>query len=230
VPGNPADNEYVFVIYAVAILAVLVIALLLLRIRARCLVTDGRRILFVGVGRSGQEMDFVGRKLVFRVFGLAVKTASLKKEKKLPEPKRREPTKAAPPEKGKPKRVRSKIDMAEVALYSVKPTFRYLVNLLRSLTVEQLEGRIRAGFEEPDQTGLAFGYYQAALGAVPGVVGRVAFVPVWTEASFEGEFRASVALPVYRLVFRSIQYVYRLPLRRIIKLAIGTKEGAQDVK
>jgi hypothetical protein len=104
----------------------------------------------------------------------------------------------------------------------------YSFGILRSIIVEELQAEIEAGFDSPDLTGLTFGYYQAALAAAPGVVGRVEYRPDWTGASFSGQARGSVALPLYRLLGRSIVLVYQLPLREILKLAIGRRRGGQD--
>jgi hypothetical protein len=105
----------------------------------------------------------------------------------------------------------------------------YFVSILKSVAVEEAQGEIEAGFDEPDITGRVFGYYQAALGMVPSVVGRVAFVPDWTGASFSASMRLSLALPLYKLIWRTLVLIARLPLRELVKLAIGKKRGDEDV-
>ena len=96
--------------------------------------------------------------------------------------------------------------------------------LLKSIIVEELSGTIKAGFDSPCLTGQIFGYYQAVVGAVPSMAGRVIYIPVWDEELFEVSFKASVAIPLYKIVYRTMILIIKLPLREIIKLAIGKKE------
>jgi len=62
------------------------------------------------------------------------------------------------------------------------------------------------------------------------VVGRVQFIPDWIGPSFSGTARVSVAIPVYKLLLRTIVLTYRLPLRDLLKLAIRKKKGVSDVQ
>jgi hypothetical protein len=106
----------------------------------------------------------------------------------------------------------------------------YLKIIVKSLAVEELQGEIEGGFDSPDLTGRAFGYYRAVLGAVPALAGHFRYYPVWTGAVFSGSLRLAVVLPLYKMLYRTLLLVFRLPLRKIIKVAIGTKKGEQDVK
>jgi hypothetical protein len=90
--------------------------------------------------------------------------------------------------------------------------------------IEELNGTIKAGFESPNVTGQVFGYYQAARGALPAMAGRFTYIPVWNEEVFEASFRASVAIPLYKIIYRNLVFILNLPLREIIKLTIGKKE------
>ena len=220
-------------IYAVIAIFVLIGAVMLLRLRIRCRLDSQNRLLFVGLGRTGPEFDFVAGKGVVRLFGVKVKSFTLKKEtaEKAPEPSVA-PEVETKAERKKPPRVRPLNLILEVVRASLMPSFMFLTRLLRSLILEEFNGTVRAGFDTPDLTGQAYGYYQAVLGAVPALAGRVTYYPDWTGQSFDGQFRASAALPLYRLAFRLTQYLFSLPLRKIIRLAIGTKKeekGVQDV-
>jgi hypothetical protein len=209
--------------YAVTIIAALLVAVLLLRLRVRLRVDDSHRLLFIGLGQSGPELDFQRKIGVIRLFGLRLSTFSLEKEEK-PAAK---PKEEEPPEK-RPKRHRPPGAILAVVKDSLRPVWRYTIGMFRSVAIEEMEGRINGGFESPDITGQAFGYYQAVLGAVPALAGRLVYQPDWTGESFSASVRFSVAMPLYKMVYHSLLLVVRLPLRKIIKLAIGAKKGDQD--
>ncbi len=218
-----------YVTGTIIILALLLAAILLLRIRVRFELGSDRRLLFVGLGRSGPEYDFVRRVQSFLLFGRRIKSTPMKKADKAAEPKleARPEDKKKPPAK-KARRVRPFGDSLRAVPEVSRALWRYSIGLLKSIVVEELEADVEAGFYEPDLTGQLFGYYQAALAAVPSVVGRVRYTPDWTGASFAGQARVAVALPLHRLLYRTLILIGQLPLRRLIKLAIGRKRGGQD--
>ena len=220
-------------LYLLLILLVLFIALLLLNIRVRFQLSDGRKLLFVGLGRSGPEFDFAGKAGSIMLFGMKVKSFEIdrvkKKKPKEAEEKARKVKVAKPPKPPKRSRV-SLGDIYRVGPKCIGPMWAYIVGLLKAVVVEEVEGRVEGGFDSPHLTGAVFGYYQAALAAVPGVVGRVQFIPDWIGPSFSGAARVSVAIPVYKLLLRTIVLTYRLPLRDLLKLAIGKKKGVSDVQ
>ena len=220
-------------LYLLLILLVLFIALLLLNIRVRFQLSDGRKLLFVGLGRSGPEFDFAGKAGSIMLFGMKVKSFEIdrvkKKKRKETKEKTRKAKVAKPPKP--PKRSRASLgDIYRVGPKCIGPMWAYIVGLLKAVVVEELEGQVEGGFDSPHLTGAVFGYYQAALAAVPGVVGRVQFIPDWIGPSFSGAARVSVAIPVYKLLLRTIMLTYRLPLRDLLKLAIGKKKGVSDVQ
>ena len=211
-----------YVTGTIIILALLLAAICLLRLRLRFELGSDRRLLFVGLGRSGPEYDFVRRVQSFKLFGRCIKSTPMKKVDKAAEPKPE-----AQPRK-KAKRVRPFGDILRAVPEVSRALWRYTIGLLKSVVIEELEADVQAGFYEPDLTGQLFGYYQAALAAAPSIVGRVHYTPDWTGASFAGQARVAVALPLYRLLFRTLMLICQLPLRRLIKLAIGKKRGGQD--
>ena len=215
-------------IYAFITIAVLIVALLVLRLRLRLEISSDRKLLFAGLGQTGPEFDFRSRTGVVRLFGLRTKQFRLGGRK--PEKKEREADKARRAEKKPPKakRKRSPKEIVKILPQCLRALGKYLLGLLKAAIVEQAEGEIEAGFDAPHLTGELFGFYQAALAAAPGVVGRVRYIPDWTGQSFSGSVRCSVAWPVYKLIWQTTLLVFRLPVRKIIKLAIGTKEGVQD--
>ena len=218
-----------YVISALIILAAIVVGISLLRLRLRFEIGPDRRLLFVGLGRSGAQSDYTNRVRSVKLFGIAVSTKPIEKrppEEKAPgTPEEKKVPKAT---EGASKRERSIKDLLKLAPRCIKPLWSYQAGLLKSVIIEQLEAEVEAGFDSPDITGMAYGWYQASLAAVPAVVGRLRYTPDWTGASFRGNARVAVALPLYRLIFRSMQLLWRLPLREIIKVAIGKKKGGQD--
>ncbi|MEW6411971.1 MAG: hypothetical protein AB1483_05790 [Candidatus Zixiibacteriota bacterium] len=223
-------------LYFLLTLLILFVALMLLRVRVRVHLSPKRRLLFVGLGRSGPEFDFVRREGKIKLFGMNIKTIDLAEGKtagaKKPAKEKRESKeklqkKQKPEKAGRQRPVR---DFLKVLPPVASAAFGYLISLLRSIIIEQLEGEIEAGFDTPDVTGTVFGYYQAALGAVPAIAGRFRYIPRWDQQYFGGSVRLSLAIPVYRIALRTIVFIYKLPLRDLIKLAIGKKKGDQDVQ
>ena len=220
-------------IYALIIIVVLLAAILLLRIRVRFQFDSDRKLLFAGIGRTGPLIDFSEKITHFKLCGFTIKSSREKPEK--PEKIKAEPdteikkkTEKKKPKKKKPKRERPLRDILSVAPAVVKAVIAYLMGLIRSIIVEELQGEIQGGFNSPDTTGVIFGYYQAAMAVAPGTVSRIAFTPDWSGTSLSGSVRGSVALPLYRLVGRTLKLLWSLPLRELIKLAIGRKKGGQD--
>ena len=216
-----------YVTGTIIIIALLLSAILLLRLRVRFELGSGRRRLFVGLGRSGPQFDFVRRVQMVKLFGWTLWSKPMKVTDDSDAPE-------APPDDKKksrakkPGRVRSIREILAAVPAISNALWHYSIGLLKSVIVEELEAEIEAGFEAVDLTGQAFGYYQAALAAAPTVMGRIHYTPDWTGASFAGQARVSVALPLYRLVICTLKLIYQLPLRRLVKLAIGKKRGGQD--
>ncbi len=220
-------------LYAFLIVTVLVVAVLMLRLRLRFEFSSDKRLLFVGVGRSGPEMDYAAGVGRLKLFGRQIHSWPISREKPLDVVKDRVSAAKSKvigkgPMKEKPKRAFDIRGILRMIPGIGKALWRYFLDLLKSTIVEQAEGEIEAGFEEPDLTGQAFGFYQAALAVAPSVVGRVNYIPDWTGASFSGTVRASVALPLYRLVWLTLVLLWRLPIVRIIRLARGDRKGVQD--
>ena len=214
--------------YLLFILIVVVVAcILLLRLRVRVTFDHKRRIIFAGLGRSGPEFDLSVKKGYFKLWGRSIGSFKLGAKKEA-DRKREKKDKKKRDEKKPPTRARSWRDIIHVIPGVVAAVSDFLLNLLKEAAIEELEGKIEAGFESPDLTGRAFGYYQAALAAVPPIAGRFTYVPDWCGSSFGGSLRLAVALPLYKLVYRMILLIVRLPLRELIKLAIGKKKGGQD--
>ncbi len=212
-------------IYMITVLIIIIILTLLLKLRLKLQLEDATKIAFFGLGRSGISYDFNLHQMTLFLFGKKIKELSTQtKTEKKTEVKKT----SQEPNKEKPKRVRPLKDILALIPKSSKALYTYSISILKSIVVEELEGQVTAGFDSPDITGQFFGYYQAAYYAVPSVVGRVQYQPNWTEASFDANLRASVAIPLYKIMYRSIILFFSLPLRDIIKITIGRKERSHD--
>lgn len=223
-----------YVLTILIIAALLLASLTLLRLRVRFEVGQDGRWLFVGLGRSGLRLDYIHKQREWQLWGHTMRREPLTARKTSKAPA--ETTKSkdetdpgkADTETSRNKRRIPWQEALQLAPAVVSALWSSSLELLRSLIVEQLQAEVEGGFEEPDLTGMAFGYYQAALAAAPGLVSHVGYTPVWTEAGFVGQARGSIALPLYRLILVSVRMAWRLPLRQLIKLAIGNRKGVQD--
>ncbi|MBD3403323.1 hypothetical protein GF420_10545 [candidate division GN15 bacterium] len=234
-------------LYILILIIALLALLSLLRLRFRLMLDEHRQLVFVGLGRSGSELNFKTKRGTLKVAGITIKRFGLDQEKK-PKAPGKKPEPETKEKKEEPSRKWWERDLSFIWRESKSylrmvwedirgrgdaishAIVRYGIDLLRSLILEQLEADVEAGFDEPHVTGEAYGYYQAAAAALPGVIGRINFLPVWTGAYFRGAVRLSIALPLYALVWRTVVLLWRLPITRLVKLAIQKKKGAGDVK
>ena len=210
-------------IYMITVLIIFFILTLLLKIRLKLQLEDVHKTAFFGLGRSGISYDFISKKISIQLFGKILKELSSQEK-----PKKDKKVSKTTKKSKKTKRVRPIKDILALIPKSTQALYNYSISLLKSVIVEELEGQVTAGFDSPDITGQLFGYYQAAYYAVPSVVGRVQYYPNWIEASFDANLRASVAIPLYTIIYRSIILFFSLPLRDIIKITIGRKERSHD--
>lgn len=216
--------------YILIILVLIVTAVMLMRLRVRAELSGERRLLFVGLGRSGPELDFVKGVGTIRLAGITVRRFSLEREPKKPKRTDTEVAKGAARQRtdktttaeAKTKRRRVRGEQVR-QVFDLLPTVarafgKYFYGMLTSVIVEQAEGYVEAGFDEPHLTGQMFGYYQAVVAAVPAVSRRFALIPNWTEATIGGQVQVAVAIPLYQVVVRTMVLVWRLPKVRIYRL------------
>jgi len=217
-----------------AIIIVLAVLFLITRLRLRLDIASGHKLLFVGLGRSGPEFHLGEKRGVLKLFGMRILSFKTGRKQKTKKKLRKQITETLEKEKkakaAKPKarRSRSLRDILVLVPQCSKALWIYFIDLLKASIIEQAEGDIEAGFDSPDLTGQVFGLYNAALGAIPALAGRFRYVPVWTGASFSGAVRLTVSLPMFRLVLQTLVLAWRLPVIKIVKLAIGEKGGVQD--
>jgi len=209
------------------IIIILAVVVSLLRLRLKAEISSGERLVAVLVGRSGAVWNFMTGTGEIRLFGWRLKRFPISAEAPSEAGREREATERKPAGEKKVRR-RSLRDGLQLLPSVGRALWRYGLGLLQAVTVERLEADIEGGFEEPHLTGQAYGFYQAAYGVAPAVVSRVRYRPDWSGASFAGSAGIAVAIPLYRLMYRTLVLLWELPLRKILKLAIGTKEGVQD--
>jgi len=206
-------------LYFVAILLIVLAILLISKIRIKAIIKPDGKTLFVGLGHIGTEYDFISKKSVFKIFSLQIK-ALKKKEKKIKISKT----------KPKAKKKRETVNFIKLIVKHSRAVWQYFSSLVKSVAIEKLEGEIVGGFERPDLTGTMFGYYQATMAIVPQISKRFRFVPDWQRNSFNASLQASLSIPFYKFMFHTLSLILKLPLRDLLKMAIGKKKGDQDGK
>jgi hypothetical protein len=183
---------------------------------------DTRRVLFVGCGRSGWHFDYIQGKRRFALWGVVLRVADIRRDTAI----------SAGPIKPKAEadlKTETSISVIEMLGFfgkSRKALWNYIKRLFGSLIIEEFDAEIHAGFEQPDATGAVYGYYQAAMAALPLQWRRIRYLPDWTGESFRVRGRVSVAMPVYRFVGSTIRLLLSLPVKDIIRIAIRKKQGA----
>ncbi len=209
-------------LYLLLILTALAVGVLMLHLRLRLEYSDEQRILFVGLGRSGPEADFIGRVVRIRLCGVTIRTVAMTAPGKIRATIRTEKPRSA-------RHRRFDIGGWLDALPQIAGAmWAYFVRLLRATIIERAEGEIRGGFDTPDVTGQVYGYYQAALAAVPSVARRIRYTPDWTGASFAATVRFSASLPMYRLVWSTLVLLWQLPIVKIVRLVRNNEKGVRN--
>jgi len=221
--------------YAVIIILILIACFLVLRLRFRVELSDKRRVMFLGVGRSGVQVDFVDNVSRVKLWGLTIKSSPRHKPEAVAGVEKAVPIKPTPLKKEKhedrkrrfglrrPLHIREWLD---IGLKSLRAVRLFVADLFHAVIVEEAEAEICAGFESPHLTGEAFGYYHALTGAVPALASRLRFYPDWTGRSFAGSARLSLAIPMYALVYRTGLMIFRLPLMRLMRMVRQQRKGA----
>ena len=209
-------------LYVLLILVVLAVSVLMLHLRLCLEYSDNRRLLFVGLGRSGPEIDFVSRRVRVRLCGIPIGSVALTG-------KQEPATTAEKKQVAGPRQTKKNIGAWLAVLpQTAAALWRYIVGLLRATVIEQAEGEIRGGFDTPDVTGQVYGCYQAALAAVPAVAGRIRYTPDWTGASFAATMRLRASLPMYRLAWSTLVLLWELPIVKIVRLVRNDRKGVRN--
>jgi hypothetical protein len=217
--------------YFTLIIALLLTAFLLTRLRLRVLLTPERKFLFVGLGRTGPEFDFVDRVIRVKLFGLKIRQIPMPKSRKQATEEEAKPIQATrletaqTPKAPEVKRRRSFRLLLGILSESTIALWQYAVSLLKGIIVEEAEGELSLGFASPDVTGRVYGYYMALAGIAPVLAGRFVWTPNFSGESVTGRLKVSIALPMYVLIFRTVVLIARLPIRKIVKYSRGVTKG-----
>ena len=192
----------------------------LIRLRVKLDLYPNVKTLFAGMGRTGVRIDITGKTQAIIFAGRTVKSISVEKLLKNSVKKIAKISNII-----RPGRQRSLKKLLAIVPATLKALSNYTYSILKSAAIEEFDGEINAGFGPPHITGAAFGFYQATLAGIPAIAGRFKYIPDWNGLSFQGQLRLSVSIPLYRLLFKTMIMLWRLPLRELLKLAIGTKKA-----
>ena len=208
-----------FVIFLSAAFFLLALATLI-RLRVKLDLYPNVKTLFAGLGRTGIRIDITGGTQSIIFAGRTVKSISVEKVFKKSVERIAKISKIV-----RPDRQQSFKNILVIVPATLKALANYTYSILKSAAIEEFDGQINAGFGPPHITGVAFGFYQATLAGIPAIAGRFKYIPDWNGLSFQGQLRLSVSIPLYRLLFKTMIMLWQLPLRELLKLAIGTKKA-----
>ena len=210
-----------------------IVATLLLRLRVRLELSNERRILFAGLGRSGVQIDYIANTTAIKLIGVTIKTMP-RGDAESSEPVLSETISLSRPTATKAKKRSKRAFPVRAFLRLLPRIFRalrlYIVALFKAVIVEQAEAEVRAGFDSPHLTGQVYGYYFALIGAIPSLENRLNFYPDWLGASFAGSARLSLAMPLYALFYYTFVFIIRLPIITVIRIYRGANKGVVYVK
>ena len=213
-------------LYLIITIAVLATATLALRCRIRLRLSNEQKLLFVGLGRTGALFDLANETSSVKLFGISIKTVGRRKTRAR---SARSSADKRPPQRARHRLTLSVGDALEVGGRLIRALWKGQRSLLKGVKIEEFQGDVIGGFNSPDQSGIIYGCYQAVIGIVPQVAGRFHFTPYWQGAYLRGALNASVAIPLYRVVYELIATVLRLPIRKIISISIGKMKGVRNV-
>lgn len=222
--------------YILLIILGLFTLLLLLRLRLRVYIDDERRQISFSYATARFEANLLDNQGTASFLGITLKRFPLVKDAS--EKKKKEETQRNSEQENGPgpwrKLARSfrekKGRLTVMDLLAVAPQItwahaRLFADILGDTRVEQMDIAIEGGFEYPHLTGQMLGYYHALVGAVPMGPVRISYIPDWDGAPFSGSLRASLAMPLYRLLYRLLRYLFRLPIMNIVKRMRKNRKG-----
>jgi hypothetical protein len=123
------------------------------------------------------------------------------------------------PEVGEePRRTAPPASRALHLLRLIRPLSHLGGKILHSMTLEEIRGRMKVGFQEPAQTGILFGWYCAILPALAGSRVSLEVTPVFDREVLEGEIMARVRIDRPLLL---ILATARLFLDRDVRVALS---------
>jgi hypothetical protein len=87
-----------------------------------------------------------------------------------------------------------------------------------------LRADIGGGAEYPDVTGELYGAYQALRPVLPGSI-SIIYNPDFAAEKFSGTVEVGLVIRIFRLLWETLIFVFRLPIIRMIKLYRKLKKG-----
>ena len=206
-----------------AAFVILIGLFLLLHLRFKFFYTPEAKFLFFGLGRSGLTIDLLQREKIITLSGIKLSekplTARVAVEKQeQPKPKKR-------------KSSRFKISFGQIKAILpkiFKPLKNFSIGLIKSVKIEELRGKISPGFDSPALTGWTYGWYNLICGIAPKVNKHFVYHPIWENRYFEGEFKTSLSIPLYKIVGRSFLMIWQLPIIEIWKIIKQNRGRSQN--
>ncbi len=156
------------------------------------------------------------------IAGRTIRTSAIVEKKTKAEPKVEKPRK-------KSTRTRAISDIVAIIPGSFGAVRKYFVSIVKSIIVEEFEVEVNAALPEPHLTGMAFGLYQAGVAAFPDTSKHFKFTPDWDGDGVSGSLKTTASIPLYKIIYRITVLVFQLPLRKLVKLAIGRKDRKSNV-
>jgi hypothetical protein len=223
--------------YILLVVVLLIAMFLRARLRIRLHLSPERKLLFVGLGRTGPEFDFVDRVIRIKLFGLKIRQVTMRKaereaENGLPEQVDTsspsvEPAARKKSDVPKVKRHRPFSLLLQIISESGRALWNFVVAIFKGVIVEEAEGELTFGFDSPDTTGKLFGYYHAVAFAMPGLTKRLNIIPDFSGKVATGRAKVTLALPMWVLAYRIGRLITQVPIRKIIRYSRGETKGAR---
>jgi hypothetical protein len=157
-------------------------------------------------------------------------TGKPKKEKRTKEPKTTENVlaiaaeipKTMPEKKFKLSRL-TRTDLA--VIFGVFAEALKLIGRLCKAPQYYLKANIAGGAEYPDVTGELYGAYHAIRPVLPNSI-SIVYNPDFAAEKFSGTVEVGLVIRIFRLIWETLFFIFRLPIIRLIKLYRKLKKGA----
>ncbi len=207
--------------YFLVAVVILLVTMLFIRLRVRLILNEERSIFFAGYGRTGYEYDFETETEAIKLFGFPVKQLAKTKEQSKPkqEPQQQRTLAVYKTGYGILKNRGQELRQI-VAIFPTtgKAVLRFGWEVFRRLEIEEIRLHITAGFDSPDLTGRAVGWYYTIVGAMTSLRGKLLFTPIWDRPALDASGRLSIAIPVYKLIGPFVRLIRDIPWKQIISL------------
>jgi hypothetical protein len=155
-------------------------------------------------------------------------------------PKPSQPEKAEVPKVEKPRKrpggsKKRKLDYSALDSFDIKMllgvagnAFRLLARLLKAPDY-YLEARLSGGADQPDITGQLYGAYHAIKPNLPQAI-KISYAPDYLAGRISGEISGKLAVTNFQIIKELINFVFRLPVIKLIGLYLKLRKGKGNGK